>query len=117
MDISKRLKAAQYSMQGLARLWSEEAFRTEAYAFIASLTVFLMVAARGVDYLIFTSLMLLLFCVEAINTAIEELVDHVSPEISQVGKNAKDLGSFAVFCVISINALFVIYVIARQLML
>ena len=45
-------------------------------------------------------LFLLMMAFEAINTAIEEIVDRVSPEISQMGKHAKDLGSFAVFCLI-----------------
>ena len=48
---------------------------------------------------------------EAINTAIEELVDRISPEISTVGRNAKDLGSFAVFCLLLANGLYAAYVV------
>jgi len=55
--------------------------------------------------------MLLLFSVEAINTAVEELVDRISPEISTVGRNAKDLGSFSVFCLLVANGLFVAYTV------
>lgn len=33
---------------------------------------------------------------EAINTALEDLADHLSPEWSQMAKNVKDLGSLAV---------------------
>ncbi|WP_424540689.1 diacylglycerol kinase [Sinorhizobium medicae] len=30
---------------------------------------------------------------EAVNTAIEEIIDRISPEVSDTGKHAKDLGS------------------------
>ncbi len=46
---------------------------------------------------------------EAINTAIEEIVDRVSPEISEMGRNAKDLGSFACLCLILANAAYALY--------
>lgn len=38
---------------------------------------------------------LVLIAVEALNTAIEVLVDHLSPGWSQFAKDAKDLGSLA----------------------
>lgn len=109
------LAATRYSLQGLARLWGEEAFRTEAVAFALGLLLFALIGADVVDYLIFVILMLLLFAVEALNTAIEELVDRISPEISTVGRHAKDLGSFAVFCLLATNGLFVLYVLAKSL--
>lgn len=38
----------------------------------------------------------MLFATEALNTAIEEIVDHISPKWSLAVRNAKDLGSLAV---------------------
>ncbi|WP_457852956.1 diacylglycerol kinase [Sinorhizobium medicae] len=38
-------------------------------------------------------LLLLLIAMEAVNTAIEEIIDRISPEVSDTGKHAKDLGS------------------------
>ncbi len=38
----------------------------------------------------------MLFATEALNTAIEEVVDRISPEWSLAARNAKDLGSLAV---------------------
>ena len=52
---------------------------------------------------------------EALNTAIEEIVDRVSPEISEMGKHSKDLGSFAVFCLITANAGYAAYVVISRL--
>ena len=107
--------ATRYSLQGLARLWQEEAFRHEAIAFVAGLVVFAAVGATLTDYLIYLVLMLILFSVEALNTAIEELVDRISPEISSVGRHAKDLGSLAVFCLLCANGLFALYVVVARL--
>ncbi|WP_050574904.1 diacylglycerol kinase [Sinorhizobium medicae] len=38
-------------------------------------------------------LLLLLIAMEAVNTAFEEIIDRISPEVSDTGKHAKDLGS------------------------
>lgn len=108
--------AARYSMQGLQRLWAEQAFRHEVMAFGAGLVVFALVGAPAAHVMVFSVLMLVLFAVEALNTAIEELVDRVSPEFSSVGKHAKDLGSFSVFCLLIANGLFMIYAVASALL-
>jgi len=109
------LAATRYSLQGLARLWGEAAFRTEVVVLILGLALFAVIGAEAVDTLIFVILMLLLFAVEALNTAIEELVNRISPEISTVGRNAKDLGSFAVFCLLCVNGLFVLWCLYKSL--
>ena len=109
------LAATRYSLQGLVRLWGEEAFRTEVVAFALGLLLFVVIDAELYQYLIFVILMLLLFCVEALNTAIEELVNRISPEISTVGRHAKDLGSFAVFCLLCVNGLFVLWCLCDRL--
>lgn len=106
------IAAAGYSWQGFLRLIRESAFRHELVAFIAGLILLLLLGVGLLKLTIFVILMLALFATEAINTAIEELVDRVSPEYSQVGKHAKDLGSFAVLCFILINGLYLAAVIA-----
>jgi diacylglycerol kinase (ATP) len=115
--IRRIIAATRYSGQGLLRLWREQAFRHEVMALAAGLLLFLAVGAPAADYLIFLILMLILFAVEALNTAIEELVDRISPEISQVGRHAKDLGSFAVFCLLGANGLFALWVVVRAVAL
>jgi diacylglycerol kinase (ATP) len=107
----------RYSMQGLKRLWREAAFRQEVYGFALGLILFAAVGATFADYFVFLILMLVLFGVESLNTAIEELVDRISPEISTVGRHAKDLGSFAVFCLLCANGIFVSYVVVRSVLL
>ena len=62
------------------------------------------------------SLWLLLIAVEALNTAVEAIVDHVSPHWSEAARDAKDLGSLAVMALILANAVFVGSVVVRGLM-
>lgn len=115
--IAHLFAAAQYSAQGFRRLIQEAAFRHELLAFVGGLVVFVLVGASLFEFLGFVVLMMLMFSVEALNTAIEELVDRISPEISTVGRNAKDLGSFAVFCLIMANGAFAGYVLISRLFL
>lgn len=103
--------AGRYSLQGFRRLVGEAAFRHELLALAIGLALFTFVGASVGEFVTFIILMLVLFCVEAVNTAIEELVDRISPEISTVGRNAKDLGSFAVFCLLVANGLYAGYVV------
>lgn len=112
--IRRVVAAFRYSTQGLTRLWQEEAFRHELIAGAAGVLLFALVGAGALDYFVFAILMLVLFAVRSLNTAIEELVDCISPEISTVGRHAKDLGSFAVFCLLCANGFFALYVVVRS---
>ena len=101
--------AASYSFMGFQRLLRESAFRQEAIAALAGLIALPLLGIELPRVLGFLILMLMLMAVEALNTALEEIVDHLSPEWSQFAKNAKDLGSFAVACLIGANALYLLW--------
>ncbi|WP_180897595.1 diacylglycerol kinase [Martelella soudanensis] len=105
------IAAGGYSFQGFMRLLQEEAFRHELIGFVLGLVVFFLVGATPVQFMIFVILMLCLFAAESLNTAIEEIIDRVSPERSLEGKHAKDLGSFATFCLIAGNVIYAVYVV------
>ena len=95
--------AAGYSAGGFARAWKEAAFRQEIGAGVVLVAVF--IAARRRNRTPFGALILFLVLIafEAINTAIEDIVDRISPEVSLTAKHAKDLGSFAVLCLLVAN--------------
>ena len=57
----------------------------------------------------------LMLVAEALKTAIEEIVNLVTPEWSLPTKHAKDLGSFAVFYVLCLNGIFALFVILTTL--
>ena len=98
--------AAGYSIGGLKRLARESAFRQEVALIAGLLVLFLVFRATLPELLGLLALGLLLIAVEAINTAIEVLVDHLSPGWSEFAKDAKDLGSLAVACTIGALALY-----------
>ncbi|MDX5350624.1 MAG: diacylglycerol kinase [Paracoccaceae bacterium] len=94
--------AAAYSLGGLKRLSRESAFRQEVVLIAVLLVLFLALGATLPEVLGLLALGLLLVAVEALNTAIEVLVDHLSPGWSSWAKDAKDLGSLAVACTIGL---------------
>ena len=109
--------AASYSLGGIKCLWKEAAFRQEVLLYLLVIGIFFLIGATLAEYLIATILALVLIAIEALNTAIEEVVDHISPDWSEFARNAKDLGSFAVMCLLIANGLFLAYVLWQHLIL
>lgn len=100
------LAAAGYSLGGLKRLAGESAFRQEVLLILGLLVLFVWLGATPGEILGLVALGLVLVAVEALNTAIEVLVDHLSPGWSPWAKDAKDLGSLAVACTIGAIVLY-----------
>lgn len=88
--------AASFSLSGFSRLSKETAFRLEFLWVVVGLTFLVYLQATLLQFVAFVVLALVLLAVEALNTAIEEIVDYISPDWSQMGKHAKDCGSVAV---------------------
>ena len=107
------VQSAGYSMAGLAFLLrSEIAARIEASVIVLAFLGFLAMGRSLVEFLILLVLACVLLAVESLNTAVEVLVDRISPEYSQFGKIAKDLGSAAVFLTLTAGGLFILGVVA-----
>ena len=90
--------AAGYSAGGLRRLWQEAAFRQDMLGLVAVPAVLWIFEATTVHYLVFAGLALLVVALEALNTALECLVDHLTSDWAEFARDAKDLGSLAVLC-------------------
>ena len=103
--------AASYSWAGAKRLWDETAFRHETLAAFLILVIFTLIRADKSFVILAILLILITFAIEALNTAIEEIADMVSPEWSLPAKHAKDLGSLAVLCMLCANGIFTTFVI------
>lgn len=103
--------ATGYSWGGFRRALRETAFRHELLFLFGSSILFALAGATSTDYVLLIILFMLVFAFEAVNTAIEEMVDRISPEISDMARHAKDLGSFAVFCSLVSAGLFVAWVV------
>ncbi|MEL6751748.1 MAG: diacylglycerol kinase [Pseudomonadota bacterium] len=91
-------KAFGFSLAGLRVLLGENAARMEIVFFACVLSAFALSGAPFVAYAIQFGLFVFILMIEAINTAIELIVDRTSPEISEYGKHTKDVASFAVMC-------------------
>jgi diacylglycerol kinase (ATP) len=104
-----------YSLDGVRRLLRETAFRHELLMAIGNIALFAYAGARLPDYLVMVILMLALFAFEALNTAVEEIIDRISPEWSQTGRHAKNLGSFAVLCMLAANGVYTVYILIALL--
>ena len=94
-------------------LRSEFAARLEVYAIFWILVALVFLGVQIYSLLCAAILFLILLAFESLNTAVEVVIDRVSPEISETGKHAKDLGSFAVMCLIAANFIHLIYVLAN----
>ena len=103
--------ATSYSWFGAKRLWGETAFRHELLAGGLVLILFSLIGVATPYFMFAILLILLTLALEALNTAIEEIVSLVSLEWSLTAKHAKDLGSFAVFCMLCSNGVFALFVI------
>jgi diacylglycerol kinase (ATP) len=103
--------AAGYSAGGARRLWREAAFRQEIAGLVGLMVLFVAVGASAGEMLGLLILGLLVLVVEALNTALEEVVDHLSPGWSEFAKHAKDMGSFAVMCTLVATGLYAAWVL------
>lgn len=107
------LAAFSYSLSGGRRLWQETAFRLELVLSILIVAVHLLLDNERLYLVVACLLILVTLAIEALNTAVEVIVDHISPDYSKMAKEAKDLGSFAVFCLLLGNGLFLLYAIIK----
>jgi diacylglycerol kinase (ATP) len=100
------IQATIYSLAGIKTLWREEsAFRLEMMMGLILLPLIFLITAEPLFKLILGLLFLLLLAVEALNSAVEAVVDRVSLEPHPQSKMAKDMASAAVALVILMNVL------------
>lgn len=95
--LARLVSALGYSLQGLAACYrNEEAFRQEAVVFIVLLVVIVLIPLSGFVKLLLFTVNSLVLIVELLNSAVEAVVDKVSPEYDELAGRAKDMGSAAV---------------------
>ena len=91
-------KAFRWSMKGLHAGWRHEAsFRLEALLAIVLVPLGLWLGNGALEKLALITPALLVLSAELLNSAIEAVVDKVSPEFHELAGRAKDMGSAAVF--------------------
>jgi diacylglycerol kinase (ATP) len=98
--------ALLYSKQGLLTVFRDEAaFRQELLLFLVLLIpLYFLPLDVSVKMLLLLANTLVLIT-ELVNSAIEAVIDLVSPEYNTMAKKAKDMGSAAVFLALALSAL------------
>ena len=84
---------------------NEAALREEMIALVAGLIAAVFIAPSIAWFVAMIGSLLGLLAVEFLNTAIEKLSDHVTPEQHVDIGRIKDFGSSAVFCAICLSGL------------
>ncbi len=79
-------------------LRTERAVRQEFGVFVVGLPLAFVVAQPGWLRLALVLSLIAILCIELLNTCVEKLCDHVTPDLHQTIKVIKDMGSAACFC-------------------
>ena len=105
--------AAGYSVAGIRRLWQETAFRHIVLGLFVCLALLFAIGASVMEFCILLILFCALVAVEALNTAIECIVDHLAPNWEEFARDAKDLGSLATMCLLVANGIYLCALLLR----
>ncbi|MEX1826419.1 diacylglycerol kinase [Luteibacter sp. CQ10] len=90
--------AFQWSMKGLRACFHYEAsFRLEVYLAVVVVPLGLWLGQGALEKIVLITFPILVLSAELLNSAIEAVVDKVSPEFHELAGRAKDMGSAAVF--------------------
>lgn len=96
--LKRIINAGGYSIEGLVDAFkTEAAFRQETALAAIMIPSSFFIQASAAEHCLLIASVLFVLLMELINTAIETLVERISPEIHPLSKRAKDIGSAAVF--------------------
>jgi diacylglycerol kinase (ATP) len=96
--LSRLVKALGYSSDGFVHaVKNEAAIRQELIALAVLVPIAALLPVSQLEQMILVLSLMLVVLVEFLNSAIEAAVDRTSLEIHPLAKQAKDLGSAAVF--------------------
>ena len=96
--LTRIIKAAGYSKQGLQAAWANEAaFRQETLLALIMIPAAFWVAENSIELILLISVVCLVLIVELLNSAVEAVVDRIGDEHHELSGRAKDIGSAAVF--------------------
>ena len=92
-----------YAVKGLVDLIkTESSFRLEILVLLIAIPIIIFIDKSMLEKLFLFSSIMLILIVEAMNGAVERVVDLVSPDYNELAGKAKDAGSAAVFLSITL---------------
>ena len=93
-----------YALAGLRNMFKHEtAFKIQMFTFVLFAIILLFIDFRVLTKLILFTSMIFVLAGEAINSAVERVVDLASPEYHELAKQAKDIAAFIVLLFFTIN--------------
>jgi diacylglycerol kinase (ATP) len=96
-----QLRALVWSYQGFKTAFqTESSFRTESYLTVILGPLAFVLGRTPVECALLFGTLLLLLLTELLNSAIEKVVDQISPDYAEFAGHAKDMGSAAVLMAI-----------------
>ncbi len=99
--LKRILDATLYSFSGLKIAFkNESAFREELLVFVILLFLLFLLPFSATLRIVLLLCNISVLVAELLNSAIEAIVDKVSPEYDELAKQSKDMGSAAVFLTI-----------------
>jgi len=98
------LDATGHSFRGIRACWEHEAaFRQDVLLSIVLFILSFFLARSAEQWLLLVFPLFLILIVELLNSAVENVVDRIGPDLHTLSGRAKDMGSAAVlFCLILI---------------
>ncbi|HAJ91587.1 MAG TPA: diacylglycerol kinase [Gammaproteobacteria bacterium] len=95
--IRRLIKAAGYSLQGLAATYRHEtAFRQEVALTVILVPLALWLGQTGLERALLITVWVLVLLCELVNSAVESVVDRIGPELHELSGRAKDISSATV---------------------
>ena len=96
--ISRVIAATRDSLRGLSHAArTEEAFKQECLLFALLAPLGAWLGETEIEKIFLVGVLIIVLIVELLNTAVEAVVDRMGAEFNELSRQAKDLGSAAVF--------------------
>ena len=96
--IRRIINAFFFSVEGFRACFrTEEAFRQEIYLTALMVPAAFWIGDTNVEQIVLLGSVVLVLITEMLNTAIERAIDRISYDKHELSKEAKDMGSAAVF--------------------
>jgi diacylglycerol kinase (ATP) len=108
--IRRIIAATKYSIDGLKlAAKTESAFKQELVVSVFLLPLAIWLGENAIEQSLLIASVVMIMIVELLNTAVEAVVDRVSSDFHELSRQAKDLGSAAVF--LSINLAILVWML------
>lgn len=96
MDIRKFIKSFSYAIQGIVTAMSEQNFRFHLLSTVIVVIAGFLTGLSITEWMIIVLVITLVIGAEMFNTAIERVVNLVSPDYHPLAKQAKDIAAASV---------------------